>query len=74
MTETAKNAVRTAEKSPAWTTSVNEVYEGSVDTHENEKIVDVVRKVANHVFVMSEHLRLDNIPALGRGITLRRRG
>ena len=70
MTETAKNAVRTAEKSPAWTTSVNEVYEGSVDTHKNEKSVDIVCKIANHHLVMSEYFVLDYIPSFGGGIVL----
>ena len=43
------------------------------DTHKNEKSVDVVRKVANHVFVMGSDFFLYDVPSFGGGIFLKRR-
>ena len=68
--ETTRNAVRTAEKRPAYRVCGTLAYRDSSDsfaTHEDEESVDVVRVVRDHVFIVAEDLLLNEIPSLELG-------
>ena len=62
--------MRTAEKRPAYRVRGTLAYRDSSElftTHEDEESVDVVRMVRDHVFIMTEDLLLDEVPALELG-------
>ena len=59
--------MRTAEKRPAYRVRGTLAYRDSSEpfaTHEDEKSVDVIRVVRDHVFIVTEDLLLDEVPAL----------
>ena len=43
---------------------VNRVRYDVDDAYENEKGVNVIRKIANHVFIMSQNFGLNEVPTL----------
>ena len=59
--------MRTAEKRPAYRVRGTLAYRDSSEsfaTHEDEESVDVVRKVGNHVFIMTQDGVLHEVPTL----------
>ena len=62
--------MRTAEKRPAYRVRGTLAYRNSCElfaTHEDKESIDVVRMISDHVFIVTEDLLLDEVPALELG-------
>lgn len=64
--DTMRNAVSTAEKRPAYAERYGEIVpvRHRTATHEDEQSIDVVHEIRDHVFVVTEHGLLDELPVL----------
>ena len=69
--EARRNAVRTAEKRPAWGDVQHRSHIGTRNaTYEYEESVDVVCEVGDHVFIVAQHGFLDELPSFKGGMSL----